>query len=1231
MRIHYIVSFFLLTFFLHSCTTYKPQYGKNIAQPAQKVVAEDKISHRFFLIGDAGNAETPKAQQTLQLFEDRISSADEQATLIFLGDNIYPKGMPVEKGTAERKLAEEKLTFQLQIAEKFKGQSLFIAGNHDWYNGIKGLEEQADFVTDYLDDKDAFLPKNNCGIDRLKINDEVVVITIDSQWFLEDWNDYPTMNDDCDIKTKEAFFDEVTSLLNKHQNQVVVLAIHHPLMSNSSHGGQLMSVDQQLYPIGHVPLPVVGSVFNFFRKTIGIPQDIQSAPYSELANRIKTEITDRSNVIVVSGHEHNLQYIEKGNIKQIISGAASKSDRARAINPYDFSFGSNGYAVLDVYKNQSAVVHFYGNENGAEKLLFSKEVLPEDTFEVTDFMPDDKVLPTTTASIYETSMTQKSKLHRWLIGDLYRKYYGQKIEVKNVLLDTLFDGLKPLRAGGGMQSNSLRLADKDGKEYSMRSLKKNTTRFLQSMYTEQYVIDDFENTGSADFLYDFYTSANPFYPFIVQYLAQPIEVNYTKPQLFFVPKQKALGKYNVTYGDEFYMIEERPMSEHSQAPNFGSADDIISTSDLMLALQKNEKSKIDENSYIRARLFDMVLGDWDRHQDQWRWAEHKYDDYSMYKPIPRDRDQVFAKFDGILLKYLLQIPATRHIQDFHKEQANLKWLNRSGNVLDLVFLNRANKQMWVEQAQFIQQNLTDEVIENAFAHLPKELQDDTSNDVIAKIKKRRNLLHDWAAQRYDMLQKQVVLTGTDKDERFDIVRRPNGQTDVSIYRMKKNKEQLVHQKSYFRDKTNEIWIYGLDDDDVFDVRGEGDNYIKIRLIGGQNNDTFNIQNGKKIWVYDYQSKKNKINADRHAKIRLTDDYKVNNYDYMKPKYNAFFAMPNVGFNPDDGVKLGANLSYEVNGFKRDPFSQKHNLSGMYYFATNGYELGYQGIFKNVLNNGWDMTLNSRFTSPNFSINYFGFGNESINTDEVAGMDYNRVKISYLSVGSALEKKGRYGAKISAGLQLQRIKVDETAGRFVQFSSQLNDDVFHSKYFATPSLSYAYSNYNDPAFPTLGFTFLAKTSWHLNLEDTKQNFPSLETHFGFTHQLVPNGKLVLSSLAKGKVIFNDNYDFYQGAAIGGNNGLRGFRNERFLGRHSFYVTNDVRWELGTAKGFVPIKYGVLGGFDYGRVWLSGQDSNRWHNSYGGGIWVNMAKMTAIYVNFFHSKDANRFTFGVGFDL
>lgn len=1213
--------------FMFSCTTYHPQYGKNIQNPTEQIESNSELSHRFYLIGDAGNAEELPAQETLKLFEKRVLNSDENATLVFLGDNIYPNGMPADSTSAERKLAEEKLTFQLEIAKKFKGKTVFMAGNHDWYNGIEGLEAQADFVTNYLNDKKAFLPRKTCGIERLKINDEVAMIVIDSQWFLEDWNHYPTINDDCDIKTKEAFFDEIVSLLNKHQNQTVVLALHHPLYSNSAHGGQMLSLNQQLHPIGNVPLPIVGSVFNFLRKTIGIPQDIHSAPYRELVNRIKIEITHRDNVVVVSGHEHNLQYIEKDNIKQIISGAASKTDEARAVNQNDFSYGKHGYAVLDVYKDLSAKVDFYAVENNQEQLLFSKQVLkPEQNSNSINQYPNHFPV-TTKASIYPKEMTQKSGLHQWLFGELYRDYYGQDIEVKNVRLDTLYGGLKPLRAGGGMQSNSLRLADKDGKEYSMRSLKKNTTRFFQTMYNDQYMVEDFEDTGASDFLYDIFTASNPFYPFIVQYLAEPIGVNHTKPQLFYVPKQSALENYNQDYGDEFYMIEERPMTEHSKAKNFGEADDIISTSDLMLALQKNEKSKIDEEAYIRARLFDVILGDWDRHQDQWRWAEHQNEDYSIFRPIPRDRDQVFAKFDGALLSYLLQMPSTKHIQNFHKENINLKWLNRSGYVLDLTFLNRADEQMWLDQARYIQEHLTDAVIENAFAQLPKNLQDETANTVIQKVKQRRDQLQNLAVERYEFLQKLVVLTGTDKQERFEITRQNNGETEVKIFRIKKSEEELIHQRIYSNDLTKEMWIYGLDDDDIFEVKGEGKKNIKIRLIGGQNHDVYNIENGKNLKIYDYKTKKNTING--KANVRLTDNYNINNYDYNKPKYNAFFALPNVGYNPDDGVKLGANLSYEVNGFKRDPYSQKHQFSGMYYFATNGFELEYNGTFKNVLG-VWNLGLNSRFTSPNFSMNYFGYGNETENVDDEKGMDYNRVRIQQLAVNPTLFREGRYGTKISFGVNFERLKVEDTFDRYV-LEAELPNDIFEAKHYASTSLAYAYDNYDNKAFPTLGFTFLAQASWHMNLENSNQNFASLDTHLGFTHPLHANGKLVFSTLAKGKVIFNDNFEFFQGAYIGGNNGLRGFRNERFLGRHSFYQSSDVRWQIGSAKGFIPMKYGVLAGFDYGRVWRSGENSDKWHNTFGGGFWLNAAELTSLSVNYFQSKEGNRFSFGLGFNF
>ena len=205
----------------------------------------------------------------------------------------------------------------------------------------------------------------------MKINDEITLIAIDSQWFLEDWNNSPTINDDCDIKTRDAFFEELENVLNKNQDKTILVALHHPLMSNGTHGGQF-SAEKQLFPLEQkIPLPVIGSLFNLLRKTSGIsPQDIQNKQYTIYAKRIKTLLQKQKNVIVVSGHDHNLQYISKENIQQIISGAGSKSEAARAINENDFSYGGNGYATLTMYKSGDAKVTFYANENNKEKKLF---------------------------------------------------------------------------------------------------------------------------------------------------------------------------------------------------------------------------------------------------------------------------------------------------------------------------------------------------------------------------------------------------------------------------------------------------------------------------------------------------------------------------------------------------------------------------------------------------------------------------------------------------------------------------------------------------------------------------------------------------------------------------------------------------------------------------------------------------------------------------------------------
>lgn len=167
----------------------------------------------------------------------------------------------------------------------------------------------------------------------------------------------------------------------------------------------------------------------------------------------------------------------------------------------------------------------------------------------------------------------------------------------------------------------MRLETKDGKEYNMRALKKSAVQFLETVPFkgidgEKY----FSRTIPENLILDFYTAAHPYAAFAIPKIAKAAEVYYTTPELYYVPQQKRLGKYNEEYGDQLYMIVERPSEEYTNRKSFGYPDDIESTDDLLKMLREDEDNVLDEVTYIRARIFDMLIGDWDRHSDQWRWA-----------------------------------------------------------------------------------------------------------------------------------------------------------------------------------------------------------------------------------------------------------------------------------------------------------------------------------------------------------------------------------------------------------------------------------------------------------------------------------------------------------------------------------------------------------------------------------------------------------------------------------
>ncbi len=133
--------------------------------------------------------------------------------------------------------------------------------------------------------------------------------------------------------------------------------------------------------------------------------------------------------------------------------------------------------------------------------------------------------------------------------------------------------------------------------------------------------------------------------------------------------------------------------------------------------------------------------------------------------------------------------------------------------------------------------------------------------------------------------------------------------------------------------------------------------------------------------------------------------------------------------------------------------------------------------------------------------------------------------------------------------------------------------------------------------------------------------------------------MLATKLKGHFNFGDDFEFYQAANLGANNGLRGFRNERFSGKRAFCHSTDLRYNLKRVKtSVVPIEYGIFGGFDYGRVWVSDTlvsdldfNEDTLNTSFGGGLFINMVDMLSVNIGLFTSDDSTRFSFGFGFQL
>ena len=1215
---------------LVSCATFKPQTSTT----AIAVEPKKNPQHTFYIAGGMGNGTQVEDSPVYHKLREELSKAGDNSTLLFTGDNVTAE----ENNWASDKQLLDK---QISLAENFEGEVVFIPGNNEWksYN-TKKVEDIEDYIKDVERDGVRFFPENACPIERREINENLLLVLVDSKWFVSNWSRVENINKKCtDIVTRRRFMEELKDAIDDNLDKNIVIAMHHPVLSNGPYAGHKSFKD-------HItPFPLAGTMVNGLMDLGAFdPDHLNSRRYNFLRIVVSALAQQSDRITIVSGHEENLQYLTAKNVQQIISGSlGTKSatnlskDQLVAIGgelPFEgvFTHGTRGFAKLEYFDDGSATVTFFSEEGPEQGRTFS--VLREFDKKTTDTTFEKISADSKAARILDDpDAYNKSGFHRFLWGNRYRKYYGKEVSAPVAYLDTLYGGLKVTKVGGGHQSFSLRLEDEKGREYSMRSLRKSALKFLKfKLPGIAYNAEDYVDTWPEELVSDFFTTAHPYMQLVVDPLAKAVGVNHSDTRLFYVPKQKNLRQYNDEFGNELYFIERRPSEEQQNYKGYrrtidesGKVTDIESTTDMLEKIKDDEEYSVDQENYIRARVFDMLIGDWDRHQDQWRWVEYEDNNGNKeFMPIPRDRDNVFPKFDGAALKLLkLFAPNTRQWHTYDEHIESPKWFNLAGNGLDRTLLTNKSVEDWVQQAEIIKERLAPAIVSKAFERLPMEVQDSTATHIQNVLLKRLEKLPEMAKEYAEYLNKSVTIRGTEKDDKIEVKRLSGGKTEVVIKRLLSDEPNTeIYRRTFDFSATEELLIYGLGDDDIFEVTGQGDAKIQVKLIGGYGDDVFAIENKNRVKVYEWKHEETDFTEKKPESI-LTDRYKTNTYHWRYYKPNSNILAPALGFRTDDGVFFGLKNTYTINGIHGNPFKQQHSISAKYLFAFKALELDYMGRFGNIFS-GWNFEVGGYFTSNRYAKNFFGFGNETQNNEDVLDIDFYRARVEQLRASAGLAYH-----TLKARLVYESFKVENMPNRL--FNPQnLDEALFSTQRYIGGEFSAYYKRDNAGDFPTKAIYIGVTAGYKSNLELENNKFGYASIKLGVDHKVISSGNLVFSTMAEYKSnIGNNQYFFYHAPSLGGNNGLRGYRDERFAGDSYFYQSTDLKLRL---KRYItavsPVTLGIYGGFDYGRVWVDDESSNVWHTSQGGGVWISSLKALTFKAGYFNSKENNMVQVGFG---
>ena len=768
-----------------------------------------------------------------------------------------------------------------------------------------------------------------------------------------------------------------------------------------------------------------------------------------------------------------------------------------------------------------------------------------------------------------------------------------------------------------MTTQTLHLTGADGRRYVFRSVEK---------VTRQALAEEFWGTPVEAIMRDQLCSFHPSGAPVVARLLEAVGVLHPEPTLVVVPDDPRLGEFRQEFAGMLVLFEERPDDLPNGEEGFAGSRQISQTDDLFDELENHPLDRVDLRELLKARLVDLLVGDRDRSNNNFLWARFDEEGGGHYgRPVPRDRDQAFVRFDG-LIKTLGRAYDPRLVS-FGEDYPNIAGLTRNAWDIDRNLLVGLGREEWDSLVAEVQTSVTDGIIEEAVERLPAAHYALVGAEFEKSLKRRRDNLPAAAEELYQIVFREADIHGTDEDEVAVIAGTESGSLSVSIRSRGPGADASPtphFQRQFTPGETRELRVYMHGGDDQILLQGSSDPAIPVRIIGGGGEDRLTGSAGEaRVFFYDVGDD-TEVDAEGIRWLRRDAprpfSWWVDGEGQLDFGARAWPELA-LGYDPDRGVTATAGFKRERFGFLEEPFLSRLQMSVGWAFGRSEPILNLRYHRRHVAG-GADLLLGARYSGFEV-VRFYGLGNE---TEESELPDFYKVRQRQLALSASVSFGDGKGRELSIGPILRRTASDTAnAVNYVTLLRSYGTGAFLQ---AGVQASLDFDGRDRVSYPTRGYHFSAGGSYYPPALDVEESFG--EVHGDVVGFLSPaSGNPTLALRAGGKQLWGT-FPYSDAAYLGGSQNVRGLREQRFAGEAAVYGSAELRVFLTRFLLLFPTDFGVFGLTDAGRVYAEGQPSGGWHTSVGGGIWLApVSRSATVHVSIAQSEGRSAFYVGTGF--